>query len=462
MSDERATTSPSVRPGGPRGLRGQMAFMAFGRDPLGFVERLARDFPGGAARLPMPGTALVYLTEPEAIGAVLLDRERVFIKDWTTRSLGPVLGNGLFTSEGDFWRRQRGLVAPALHRKQIGAYVEIAARRAAAYVASLRDGEVRDVKPDMTRLTMEVVAEALFGADLGDAATRVARALEQALGAFESLIYTWRRFVPAAWDQPVRRRLRDASAALDAVVVEIIRKKREAGAGGDHASPDLLSRLLAARDEGGAGMTDQQVRDEVVTMLLAGHETTAMALSFALWFLATAPGAAASIAAEAAGGGGPIAETEDVARLVTAAAAFRETLRLRPPIWLFGREATRDTVVGRFRIERGEQVLVTPWLMHHDARWFPEPGAFRPERWTDAFEEALPRHVYLPFGGGLRTCAGLHFALMEGAVVLATICRAMTVERADDGDLELSPAITLRPRAGVRLRFRARSAPSGQ
>jgi cytochrome P450 len=455
MSDER-TQMPVARPGGPRGIAGHLAFMGFGRDPLGFVERLVRDYPGGAVRLPMPGTALVYLTDPDAIGAVLLDRERVFIKDWTTRSLGPVLGNGLFTSEGELWRRQRNLVAPALHRNQIGAYIEIAARRAAEYVASLRDGEARDVKPDMTRLTMEIVAEALFGADLGDAATRVARALEEALRAFEALIYTWRRFVPAAWDQPVRRRLDDASAALDAVVVEIIRKKRAAAQLNADGSSDLLSRLLVARDEGGAGMSDQQVRDEVVTMLLAGHETTAMALSFALWFLAAAPEAAARIAAEAAGA--RIAETDDVARLLAASQAFKETLRLRPPVWLFGREATRDAVVGRFRIEKGEQVLVAPWLMHHDARWFPDPSAFHPERWTEAFEDALPRHVYLPFGGGQRTCAGLHFALMEGAVVLATICRAFSVERADRNvdDLELSPAITLRPRAGVLLRFRRR------
>jgi cytochrome P450 len=447
-----APAAPARRPGGPGGVRGHLAFMGFGRDPLGFIERLSRDYPG-ASRLPMPGGALVYLTEPDAIGAVLLDRERVFIKDWTTRALGPVIGNGLFTSEGDFWKRQRNLVAPALHRKQIGAYVEIAARRAAVWVDGLRDGEAHDVKPDMTRLTMEIVAEALFGADLGDAVPRVARALEEALGAFETLIYSWRRFVPAEWDQPVRRRLAEASAALDAVVVEIIREKREAPGAAD--APDLLSRLLAARDEGGAGMTEQQLRDEVVTMLLAGHETTAMGLSFALWYLAAAPEAAARIAGEA--GTTRPATTEDVARLGAASAAFKETLRLRPPLWLFGREATRDITVGQWRVEKGEQVLITPWLMHRDARWFSDPESFRPERWTSAFEDGLPRHVYLPFGGGLRTCAGLHFALMEGAVVLAEVCRRKTIARADAGDLELAPAITLRPRGGVRLRFQSRA-----
>jgi cytochrome P450 len=443
-------TIQAQEPGGPRGVRGQLAFMGFGRDPLGFVEQLVRDYPGGAVRVPMPGGALVYLTDPEAIGEVLLDRERQFTKDWTTRALEPVLGNGLFTSEGDFWRRQRTLVAPALHRKQISAYVEIAARRALAYVETLRDGEVRDVKPDMTRLTMEIVAEALFGADLGDAVARVARALEEALGAFESLIYTWRRFVPAAWDQPVRRRLAAASRALDAVVVDLIARKRAAAVPGE----DLLSRLLAARDEGGAGMSDRQVRDEIVTMLLAGHETTAMALSFALWFLAEAPDVAARVGAEV--GAGRIETLDDVARLETATAAFKETLRLRPPIWLFGREAQRDCVVGAHRLRKGEQILVVPWLMHRDARWFTDPLAFRPSRWTRAWEEALPRHVYLPFGGGQRTCAGVHFALMEGAVILATLCRRVTVARTDPGELALNPAITLRPRDGVRLRFALR------
>jgi cytochrome P450 len=447
------TTTPQT-PGGPRGLRGQLAFTGFGRDPLGFVERLVRDYPGGAARLPMPGGALVYLTDPEAIGAVLLDRDRVFTKDWTTRALEPVLGAGLFTSEGDFWKRQRNLVAPALHRKQIAAYVEIAARRAAAWADGLGEGE-RDVKPDFTRLTMEIVAEALFGANLstgfGDAAQRVAAALEEALRAFETLIYSWRRFVPAEWDQPVRRRLADASRALDAVVVEIIAKKRAAAAPGE----DLLTRLLDARDEGGAGMTDRQLRDELVTMLLAGHETTAMALSFATWFLAAAPDVAAKIADEA--GPSPLATLDDVARLSTATAAFKETLRLRPPVWLFGREAQRDVVAGAWKLAKGEQVLVTPWLMHHDARWFEDPRTFKPARWTPAFEDALPRHVYLPFGGGQRTCAGVHFALMEGAVILATLCRRATFTRVDPGELELSPAITLRPKGGVRLRFARRS-----
>jgi cytochrome P450 len=439
------------RPEDPGGLRGRLAFLTFARDPLGFVERLTAAH-AGAARLPMAGGALVYLTDLDAVGELLLDRERVFTKDWNTRVLSAVLGNGLFTSEGETWRRQRNLIAPALHRKQIAAYVGIAARRAAAYADGLNDGEVRDVKRDMTRLTMEVVAESLFGSGVGDAATRVGQALEQALRAFEELIYSWRRFVPARWAGPFRRRLADASAALDGVVVEIIARKRAAAA----PAEDLLSTLIAARDEDGAVMSDRQLRDEVVTMLLAGHETTAMALAFAIWFLAHHPDAADRVAREATDvlGQRPCAP-DDVARLAAATAAFKETLRLRPPIWLFGREAQRDCVVGRWRIARGEQVLVSPWLMHRNPRWFEGPDAFTPERWEQGLEERLPRHAYLPFGSGPRVCAGLHFALMEGTVVLASLCRRWRVKSAA-GELPLNPAITLRPKGEVRIQFRAR------
>jgi len=442
---------PPRRPESPGGLTGRLAFLTFGRDPLGFVERLTREHPG-AARVPMPGTSLIYLTDLDAIGDLLLDRDHAFIKDWNTRVLGAVLGKGLFTSEGELWRRQRNVIAPALHRKQIAAYVAIAARRAHAYAESLRDGAIRDVKSDMTRLTMEIVAEALFGADIGaDTVVEVARALEDALRAFEELLYTWRRFVPAGWEQPVRRRLAAASERLDRVVLGLVASRRAAGA---TAGADLLSRLLVARDEEGNAMSDQQLRDEVVTMLLAGHETTAMALSFGLSFLAGHPEVAAGVAREAAGVMGSHAlRADDVAALGAANAAFKETLRLRPPVWLFGREAVRDAVVGRWQVRAGDQVLVSPWLMHRDARRFERPAEFVPGRWEQGLEERLPRHAYLPFGSGPRVCAGLHFALMEGTVVLATLCRRWRFEPVDSGDLALSAAITLRPRDAVQLRF---------
>jgi cytochrome P450 len=445
--------APPRRPEGPGGLLGRAAFMRFGMDPLAFVERLAREHPG-AARLAMPGITLVFLTDLDAIGEALLDREHVLVKDWAMRVLGAVLGQGLLTSEGDVWRRQRAVVAPALHRKQIASYVDITARRTAAYAEAIVDGETRDVRPDMTRLAMEIVAEALFGADVSDAAPRVSRAMDDAIGGFEQLIYGWRRFLPAPLNQPVRRRIEAANAALDAVVAELIARKRAAAAPGQ----DLLSRLLAARDDSGAAMSDRQVRDEMVTMLLAGHETTAMALSFALWFLARDPAAAARVGDEAArvlGGRAPSAA--DVPRLEAADAAFKETLRLRPSVWLFGREAERDCVLGRWQIRRGEQVLVCPWLIHRDPRHYDGPEQFRPARWEEGLEERLPRHAYLPFGSGPRVCAGAHFALMEGTVVLATLCRAWRLAAADAGAPELAPAITLRPRGAVRIKFSRRA-----
>lgn len=440
------------RPVGPAGLHGQLRFLAFGRDPLGYVESLAKEFPG-AARVSMLGLTHIYLWDREAVGDLLIDGQRVFTKDWTTRSLGAVLGQGLFTSEGQLWHRQRALITPALHRKHLDGFVHIAARRTSAYIDRLADGSTRDLKADMTHLTMEIVAEALFGADISDSASRVASALDDGLDAFATLIYTWRRLLPDHWHQPVRRRLTEASAALDSVVLDIIRERR--GSPGDS---DLLSRFLAARDDEGRGMTDTQLRDEVVTMLLAGHETTAMALTFAIEFLCRHPHAWYRLRDEADERlGDRPTSFEDLSRLPYAAAVFKETLRLRPPIWLFGREATRDCTVGKWQLRAGDQVLVTPWVMHHDASLYERPREFLPERWMDGLQERLPRHAYLPFGGGSRMCAGVHFASMEGTVILSMLSRAATFTLVNSGNLPLNPTITLRPRDPVLVDVARRS-----
>lgn len=433
--------NPYRRPHGPAGLSGQLRFVAFGRDPLGYLEALAHQYPG-AARVSMLGLNHIYLWDREAIAELLIDRDLVFRKDWTTRALGAVLGNGLFTSEGAFWRRQRSLVAPTLHRRHLDGFVRVATRRTAEYIASVGQRQSRDLKADMTHLTMEIVAEALFGADISDSAARVAAALDDGLAAYESLIYTWRRLLPDHWGQPVRRRLAAASGVIDSVVARIISDR--AGASTD--GPDLLSRLIAARDDDGGRMTDVQLRDEVVTMLLAGHETTAMALTFAVAFLCRHPEHWAHLRAEADDCIGSREMTfDDLHRLPYAAAVFKETLRLRPPIWLFGREATRHCTLGNWEIRKGDQVIVTPWVMHHDAAVFDRPREFLPRRWLDGLEARLPRNAYLPFGGGSRMCAGIHFASMEGTVILSMLSRSLVVELTPAADVRPRPALTLRP-----------------
>jgi cytochrome P450 len=451
------TPALSVRPGGPRGVRGLLAFTTFARDPLGFLERLAAAYPG-AARLRIPGTTFVYLTDLDAVGEVLLDRERRFSKDWTTRTLDVILGEGLFTSEGERWRRQRQLVAPPLQRKQIAAYADTMAAPAAALVddisrASSDDDGVFAARPAMMQLTLEIVAETLFGTTVGNASADVAAALDEALAAFEKLIYTWRRMLPRRWPQPVRTRLARAAGRLDTIVRGLIDQRRRAGGAGD----DLLGRLLAARDEGGAGMDDQQLRDEAVTILLAGHETTAMAMCFALWFLTQHLDVAVLARAEVdAVLGGRLPTADDTRRLPLVTAIIKETLRLHPPLWVFGRQALEDCQVGRYQLRAGEQVLIAPWVNHRDPRHFPDPTRFAPERWLDGLEERLPRHAYLPFGGGSRVCAGMHFALMEAVIILTVMLQRLEIEALPGYQLQLNPAVTLRPRDNLPLRVRLR------
>lgn len=454
------TTTPR-RPEGAKGLRGRLAFTGFGQDPLGFVERLAQAHPG-AARLSMPGLELIYLSDPAAIDDVLMDRQHLFTKDWTTRALRAVLGNGLFTAEGDVWRRNRGLVAPPLQRKRVADYTGLIVRRAERYadgVGASERARILDVKPDMTRLTMEIVAEALFGTDIGDVVPQVAAALEEALAAYEQLMYTWRRFVPPDWNQPVRKALSHAGAVLGGIVDRMVAEKL-ARPDAIATSSDVISRLLSARDEHGQGLAAEQVRDEVVTMLLAGHETTAMALTFALSYLARDPALCDSVAAEAIAAHEGLAPgaLPDPARMPLARAVFKETLRIRPPLWLFGREAGADTVVGDWAIAKGEQLLVSPWLMHHDPRWFTDPWTFKVSRWLEpGFEESLPRNVYLPFGGGPRICAGLHLAMLEGTLVLSAVCRRYRLTPAGlNAEVPLNAGITLRPRGSVPITFHPR------
>ena len=283
---ERTPPSTPPRPPGPRGLRALLAFRDFMRSPLESVTA-ARSRWGDCSLLPVPlaGQVIVLLSDPDAMGEVLLDREGHFIKDSVTRDLSRLLGNGLLTSEGEPWRRQRKLIAPSLQRKHIASYADAMVKRTEDYAATLKDGEVRDVHADMMSLTLEIVVETLFGSELGASYERIGHAMEVVMTSFQELVQTWRRFVPKAWPLAARRRMEESRRVIDEAIFAVIRKKQASAVRGD----DLLSRLLAARDDEGSAMTDAQLRDEAVTMFVAGHETTANALAFALMLLADHP-----------------------------------------------------------------------------------------------------------------------------------------------------------------------------
>jgi cytochrome P450 len=436
-----------ARPPGPKGhwLTGHLRQLA--GDRLAFLRACAREY-GDVVHLRFGRRPAYLLSHPDLVEAVLVTHQRDFVKSWVIRLLRPVLGDGLLTSDGDHWLRQRRLVQPAFHRARVAAYADTMVRHAERMLAGWRAGETRDVHAEMTRLTLGIVAETLFGADVSAHADRVARALSVLMASF-----TARRAslvsVPLAVPTPGNLALRRATRRLDALVYGMIRDRRAGGGGRD----DALSLLLEARDEAdGRGMTDRQVRDELITLFLAGHETTANALSWTWYLLARHPAVGARLAVElrdVLGGRAPAAA--DLPRLAYADAVVREAMRLYPPAHSMSREPLREVELGGYRVPPGTMVFMSPWVIHRDGRFFDDPEAFAPDRWMDGLARRLPRFAYFPFGGGPRVCIGSAFATMEAVLLLATIAARFRPRLAPGEEVVADASVTLRPRGGVRM-----------
>ena len=440
----------------PRLLTGHLA--AFRADRLSFFLHCARVY-GDVVPLRLPGRPILLFSHPDLIEQVLVTQAKHFVKHFGLRMYKPVLGNGLVTSEGDFWRRQRKLSAPAFQGARLAGYaddmVELTTAMLDGWRADPRAARgaavERDVHADMMRLTLQIACRTLFGADACPDPDAVGHAMEQSLRALDGRFGRWLP-VPDWFPTPANRRLRRALRTLDDVVGGIIARRRGADGAGD--GNDLLSMLVRARDDDdGSGMTDAQLLDEVRTIFLAGHETTALALTYALYLLAGHPDAQAALHAEldaVLDGGRPPAYS-DLPRLAYTRQVVTEAMRLYPPADVLGREAVVDTTVNGVDVPRGTTVFMSQWVMHHDPRYFPEPDRFDPGRWTPAFERALPRFAYFPFGGGPRFCIGQAFAMAEATLILAAICRPFRFAPAPGFKLELWPSITLRPRGEVPL-----------
>lgn len=416
-------------------------------DPLTFLDRITAEH-GDAACFHVPGQRLYLFNHPDAIEQILVTERDRLIKDRLTRDLSFILGQGLLVSEGAFWRRQRKLAQPGFHRERIAAYADTMVRCASDAADAWGDGETRDIHDAMMHLTLDIVARTLFGVST-DAGHRIGAALEVLMERASGV----GSLVPRTLPTPGNLRARRAIADLDAIVYGMIAERRRAGDDGS-----LLSMLLGATSDEGGTMDDRQVRDEALTLLLAGHETTALTLGFALHLLARHPDVADRLAREidAALGDRP-ATAADLPALPFADAIVREAMRLFPPAWALGREATAPCTIGGFRITPGTQLWVAPWVVHRDARWFPRPLTFLPERWLDGLAKRLPRHAYFPFGGGPRICIGNAFATMEAVLVLVTLVRRWRTALVDERPLPLVAAITLRPRDGIPLRLHRRA-----
>jgi cytochrome P450 len=439
-------------PPGPEGTYLVGNLLDYARDPLPFLTRCSREY-GDVVRLRFPGPPVYLLNGLDHVEQVLVKHNRNFIKGRYFRQELGFLGRGLLTSEGGFWRRQRRLSQPAFHRQRINAYGKVMVSYAERMLESWREGEVRDVHQEMMRLLLEVVAKVLFDAEIeradevGKALGRVAKRFDEQ-GSAKLL-----RLLLGRLPTPTDLRFRRAVEQLDELIYGIVDERRASG----NDTGDLLSMLLHARDEEGDRMSDGQLRDEVMTILLAGHETNALALSWSWYLLAQHPEVEAKLFGELREVLGDRAPTvEDLPRLRYTQMVLKESMRLYPPAWSISREAKEECDIGRYRVPAGTQLFVVQWVIHRDPRYFEDPEAFVPERWADGYGDRIPKYAYLPFGAGPRLCIGSSFAVMEATLLLASIAKRFRLELTSGRRVIPQPSVTLRPRGGIEMRLEER------
>lgn len=430
-------------PGPYTGLKG-WSFRALEQSPLEMFTELARH--GDIVGIRVVNFRNIFVNHPDLIEEVLVGHPRRYFKGRVLRANRHVFGEGLLTSEGDFWLRQRRLVQPAFHRARIAAYAGTMVEYAQRLMESWRSGEERDVHQEMMKLTLQIVAKTLFNADV----TRDARDVGKSLELLLELGADFRRtlFVPHWIPTFTNLRIKREIAFIESILYRIISERRASG----RDTGDLLSMLLHAQDEDGSRMTDKQLRDETITLFLAGHETTASSLSWTWWLLAQNPAVEAKLHAELDEVlGGRVPSMDDLAGLPYTANVITESMRLYPPAWGLARIAVEDHELGGYSVRKGMGVAMAQWVVHRDTRWYDEPEQFRPERWEGDFAKRIPRFAYFPFGGGPRQCIGNSFALMEATLILATIAQKYRLRLVPNHPVVPLASITLRPRHGVRV-----------
>jgi len=452
-----ATATREILPPGP-GSGFTRSLLGFRRDPLGFLVSLANRY-GDVVYFKLVGPQGIYLiNNPEYIKDILVTNSRNFTKSRGLEVAKRFLGEGLLTSEGEFHRRQRRLAQPAFHQQRIDSYGAAMVDYANRLSERWRDNQTVDMAEEMMKLTLSVVSKTLFDADVESEAGEIREALTEIMHVFRfGLTLPFGDKIEKILVFP-RIRFQRAKAKLDAIIYRIIRERR--GSGIDRG--DLLSMLLMSHDEQGhEGMTDQQVRDEAMTLFLAGHETTANALTWAWYLISQDPEVERRLQAELDSVlAGELPTAEDVRRLPYTESILAEAMRLYPPAWVTGRRAIADYQIGDYLIPAGSILLMSQWVTQHDKRFFPDPFRFDPDRWTPEARASRPKFAYYPFGGGPRVCIGEPFAWMEGVLLIATLARKWRASLVPGHRVETEPLITLRPKYGMRMRLERRASKS--
>jgi len=451
---ERPSLAPLLRPPGPksRGIVGN--FPMGGKNPLGIFTEWADQY-GDLFYYRVFNRHVYFLNHPNLIKDVLSTNAQNFIKGEAVRANRRIFGKGLVSNEGASWSQQRRLIQPAFHRLRVESYANTMVEYTERMLTAWRDGESRDIHEDMMRLTLEIVTMALFSVEIASEGDRVSTSLNTLM----KFGTGGRLLVPEALRRiptPGNLRYQRATRELDDVVYGLIRHRQAnttiPNTASESRPEDLLDTLLQARYEDGSAMSTQQVRDEVMTLLLAGHETTAVSLSWIWLLLSQHPEVEQKLWAElrvVLNGRSP--RMHDLASLPYTERIVKEAMRVYPPIWALGRTAVKDCEIGGYRVPAGSTVVMSQWVMHHDHRYYDEPERFFPDRWLDERYKTAPRFSYFPFGGGPRICIGASFAATEAALVLATIAQRYQVRLASADPVEPMPSITLRPRNGVNV-----------
>jgi len=421
--------------------------------PLDFFRDLKEKF-GDAARFTLFNENFILFNHPALVNEVLVTKQNSFRKGKALEGARVFLGNSLLVSEGEEHTRQRRLIQPAFHRGRIAGYAQIMAEKARQWTDTQQEGDKIDLSVEMNRLTLAVVAATLFGSDVDAEAGDIAKSLTVVIENFNRMLlpfWRYRRFLPTARNFQLRR----AHLTLDATIYRLISERRKEAR--DHG--DLLSMLLAAEDAENPQkrLTDTEVRDQAMTLFLAGHETTANALAWTWHLLTQHESVRARMKAEIDAVVGPdrLPGLEDVGRLPYTTAVFSESMRLFPPVWVVGRRSLEDVTIGEYEVPRRTIVIMSQYLIHRDERFWPDALEFHPERWLDEKAQATrPKFAYFPFGGGGRVCIGDAFAWTEGVILLAVMARRWRFEAVPGHPVELNPTVTLRPKHGLKMTVR--------
>ena len=435
-------------PPGPKGLPVAGSIFEYFKDILGFLVRMREEY-GDVAYYKLGSRKMYQLSNPEHIKDVLVTHNRNFTKSRALQRAKIVLGEGLLTSEGEHHIKQRKIIQPVFHQKRIRGYGDTMARYASGLAGEWENGQVVDIHGEMMRLSLAIVSKTIFDADVESESDEIGKSLTNLVTLFPRLLFPYSEFLDKL-PLPSNKRCDDAIEHLDKIIYKLIDERRT----GSVEREDLLSMLLDAQDESGSreGMSDRQVRDEAVTLFLAGQETTANSLSWTFYLISQHPEVENKLHQEISEVLGERLPTlDDLGKLSYTERVFKEALRIYPPAWAVARRAIHDYEVGGYHVPRGTDIFMSQFVVHRDPRFYKEPLKFDPDRWTPEFEAGLPKFAYFPFGGGPRRCIGEPFAWMEGVIVIAALMSGWKMRLVPNQKIVPEALITIRPKYGVKM-----------